>query len=70
MKKCDNSAYDLWKSTNKIVSALYFPTNAFFYDISYPNFSIMVAWITATEKVNYALIIALIRPTTKLESNC
>ena len=50
MKKRGSSAYDLWKSLNKIVSALCFPTNAFSYDISYPNFSIMVAWIVATDK--------------------
>ena len=60
IKKRGSFAYDLWKSPNKIVSDLCFPTNAFLYDISYPNFSIMVAWIATTDKVNCALIIVLI----------
>ena len=60
MKKCGSFAYDLWKSPNKVVNAICFPPNAFLYDISYPNFSIMVSWIAATDKVNCALIIALI----------
>ena len=70
MKKRGSSIYDLWKSLNKIVSALCFPTNAFLYDISFPSFSIMVARIAAIDKVNCALIIALIWSATKFESNC
>ena len=54
MKNRDISTYDLWKSPNKVVSDLCFPTNVFLYDIiSYPNFSIIVVWITFIDKVNF-----------------
>ena len=69
MKKRESSTYDLWKSPNNFLSALCFSTKAFLYDISYSNFSIMVALITAIDKVKCALIIALICLATKFESN-
>ena len=56
MKKRGSSANDLWKFLNKFVSVLCFPTNAFLYDISYPHFTIMVAWIVAIDKVKLCLL--------------
>ena len=70
MKKHDNSMYDLKNSTNKLVSVLSFTLDVFLYAIWYPNFSTILAWIIATENVNYALIIPCIWVAINLESNC